>query len=145
MPQKHASRKQSDEKEPRIPEVEVILGLPESSRIVTPKSGKAANKVSDSFEGFIVEVDWVAQWKRLAQVRKGTKSPSTEPGKEFVALWDRHVRLLKRLHEVIAYPQSEWTPAEILTIVSDGIEAGSSGNDSSGSSVARAWNWQSTT
>ena len=52
MPQKHASRKQSGEKEPRIPEVEVILGLPESSRIVTPKSGKAANKVSDSFEGF---------------------------------------------------------------------------------------------
>ena len=118
-----ASGKQRDENGTRE-RAAVILGLSsEGFRVESPKPGKTPNKVTGPFEGFIVEVNPVALWKRLAKQRRETKS---RPGKqdEFVTLWRRGLRLRARLRRVLKHPEAVRSHAELRRDVLDAVEVG---------------------
>ena len=124
MSKKRVPREQRHKDETWRSEVEALLHVPDGSRIEIPKPGKSPNQVSNPLEGFTVEVNLVAMFKRLAKLRKKMRSPSDSLEQEFVALWRRGLRLRARLRRVRKRPTDVWTSEEVWEIILYAIEAG---------------------
>ena len=124
MSKKRVPRKQRDKDETWRSVLAVLLHVPAGFRVEIPKPGKLPNQVSNPLEGFTIEVDLVAMFKRLAQLRKKLRSPSDPLEQEFVTLWRRGLQLRARLTRVRKRPAAVWKSEEVWEHILQATEAG---------------------
>ena len=125
MSKKRVPRAQDVTERTRGSEAQVLFRFPEGYRVETPKPGDSANKVSDPVTGVVVEVNYIAMFKRFAQLRKKIGWSSSDPvEQEFVDLWRRGLHLRARLRRVRTHPKKVWTSAEVWALIWSATEAG---------------------